>query len=71
MQLVKSPTLDVRWHEYEFISKDNPHFTTWFCKVELGLIQNFKTTISSKYKKSTKIKISAIDDIETKSLDEF
>jgi hypothetical protein len=44
---VKSPTLDERWLEDMFISRGNPHLTSWFRKIELGPTQNSKNMYSN------------------------
>ncbi|PNX86179.1 hypothetical protein L195_g042256 [Trifolium pratense] len=36
--VIKSPTLDVRWPEHEFTSRDNLHHTCRFCRNSLGRI---------------------------------
>jgi hypothetical protein len=37
-----SSTLDVRWFENDFISKDNLPHINQFCSVELGTTSNYK-----------------------------
>jgi hypothetical protein len=42
---VKSPILNKRWPENMFISADNPHIISWFCRVGLDLTQILRYTI--------------------------
>jgi hypothetical protein len=41
-ELLRSPTSVARWSECVFLSEGNPHFTSRFCRVELGPIPNSK-----------------------------
>jgi hypothetical protein len=41
----ESTLLVVRWPECVFISEGNPHFTSWFCRVELDPTLNYSKTI--------------------------
>jgi hypothetical protein len=40
--LLKSPASDRRWSDNVFISRGNPHITSWFCGVVLGSTTSFK-----------------------------